>query len=160
MLKTKILFLCTGNSCRSQIAEAIANHYFNDVFEAVSAGTKPAGVNPLSVKVMAEEGIDISKARSKNVSEFAGRNFDYVITLCGGAKETCPVFPASVKKLHWDLPDPAAAKGGDEEVLAVFRAVGKDIKKRLSEFAASLKTHNGRKPGGIDIYLDGGGRKL
>ncbi len=127
----RILFLCTGNACRSQLAEALATHFHGDRLQAVSAGTQPAGVHPRAVAVLAELGIDWSQARSKNVSEFAGQQFDYIITLCGNAQQVCPFFPGEAQRLHWGLPDPAAATGTDDGIMAAFRAVRDDIRLRL-----------------------------
>lgn len=131
--KIKILFLCTGNSCRSQMAEGLANHFFKDKIEAYSAGTKPSPVNPYAIKVMTEIGIDISMQRSKNVSEFAGQDFDYVITLCDSARQSCPFFPGKAEYIHWDLADPALAQGNEEEILRVFSITRNKIKNNLSE---------------------------
>lgn len=119
--KKRILFLCTGNSCRSQMAEGFLRHMAKDKFEVFSAGVKPSRVNPLAVRVMAEKGVDISKHKSKSVMEFTGRKFDYVVTVCDSARQACPVFPGCYKKLHWNLQDPAEAKGSQEERLKVFR---------------------------------------
>ena len=107
----RVLFLCTGNSARSQMAEGFLRHMAGDRFEVYSAGIKPVGINPLAIKIMAEAGIDISKHRSKSVIEFIDQNFDYVVTVCGNAQKTCPVFPGKHEKIHWDLEDPAAAEG-------------------------------------------------
>lgn len=107
MNRKRVLFLCTGNSCRSQMAEGFLRHMAGDKFEVFSAGVKPTQVNPLAIKVMAEAGVDISKHRSKSVIEFLGKNFDYVITVCDNTKQTCPVFPGEHEKIHWDLEDPA-----------------------------------------------------
>lgn len=104
-MKKKVLILCTGNSCRSQMAEGFLRHYGNDYFEVFSAGSKPSSVNPTAIEVMREAGIDISGHRSKHAQEFLGQAIDYVITVCDNAKETCPVFPG-VKTLHWPFPDP------------------------------------------------------
>lgn len=106
MNRKRVLFLCTGNSCRSQMAEGFLRHMAGDKFEVFSAGVKPTQVNPLAIKVMAEAGVDISKHRSKSVIKFLGKNFDYVITVCDNAKQTCPVFPGEHEKIHWDLEDP------------------------------------------------------
>ena len=103
MDKKRILVLCTGNSARSQMAEEFLRHIAPDKFEVFSAGVKPAQVNPLAIKVMAEVGVDISKHRSKSAMEFIGEKFDYVITICDNAKQTCPVFPGKYEKVHWDL---------------------------------------------------------
>jgi arsenate reductase len=138
--KKRILFLCTTNSCRSQIAEGIVTYFYGDLFHVESAGSKITAVNPLAIKVMAEIGVDISKQRSKLVTEFAGQEFDYVITLCGGdSKTTCPVFLGKAKQeLHWDFIDPAEAKGSEKEILDVFRKVRDEIKSKISQFVEQL----------------------
>jgi len=128
----KIMFLCTGNSCRSQMAEGLANFLGKGIIKAYSAGLNPAGyVHPNSVKVMKEIGIDISNYTSKAIDENLLKEMDIVITLCGDAYETCPMTPANIKKLHWSLPDPAKATGSEEEILNVFRSVRDEIKKRI-----------------------------
>jgi arsenate reductase len=119
----RVLFVCTGNSARSIMAEELLRRYGGDAFEVHSAGTEPKGVNPLTLRVLAEAGIHASWARSKSVSEYLGRQFDYVITVCDQARQTCPVFPGAHESLHWGYEDPAAAEGTDEERLAVFRRV-------------------------------------
>src|SRR3989338_8174872 len=122
-MKTRVLILCTGNSCRSQMAEGVLRHYGSDKFEVFSAGTKPSKVNETAIKVMHEIGIDISGQRSKHVNEFSGQHFDYVITVCDNAKESCPVFPGKSTRLHWAFPDPPHEKETTEEVLNEFRKV-------------------------------------
>lgn len=134
MTKKRILFLCTGNSCRSQMAEGFLRHMAGDKFEVFSAGVKPTQVNPLAIKVMAEVGIDISKHISKSAMEFVGQQFDYVITVCDNAKQTCPVFPGNYVKIHWDLEDPAEAQGSEEEKLVVFRKTRDEIGKKIEEW--------------------------
>ena len=130
----RVLFLCTGNSARSQMAEGFLRHMAGDRFEVYSAGIKPVGINPLAIKIMAEAGIDISKHRSKSVIEFIDQNFDYVVTVCGNAQKTCPVFPGKHEKIHWDLEDPAAAEGSEEDKLKVFRKIRNDIKNNVLVF--------------------------
>ena len=128
-MKTKILFLCTGNSCRSQMAEGWAKHLKNDVIEAYSAGIEKHGTNPLAIKVMAEVGVDISRQDSKMINELPIQEFDYVITLCGHADETCPFFPG--RKVHKGFGDPpklAAEANSEEEVLDHYRRVRDEIK--------------------------------
>jgi len=132
--KTRVLFVCTGNSCRSQMAEGLLRHLAGDRFEVASGGTRPAGLNPEAVEAMKELGIDISHHRSKNVDEFVGQPLDWVITVCDLAKESCPVFPGAVSRLHWSFEDPAAATGSPEERWAVFRRVRDDIAERIREF--------------------------
>ena len=129
----RVLFLCTGNACRSQLAEALANHYYGDRLNAVSAGTSPAGVHPRAVAVLAELGINWSQARSKNVSEFVGQKFDQVITLCGQAQQACPLFPGKTERLHWGLPDLAAVTGSEEEIMTAFRAVRDELREKLAQ---------------------------
>ena len=131
MSKKKILFLCTGNSCRSQMAEGFARALAGDQWEVHSAGTAPAGVNPRAVKAMAEAGVDISGHTSKAIDPALLKSSDAVITLCGDAAESCPVTPPGVKRIHWPRPDPARAAGTEEEIMAVFRAVRDEIKERV-----------------------------
>ena len=130
-----VLILCTGNSCRSQMAEAFLRS-FNSNLNVYSAGTKPASkVNPYAVKVMSEVGIDISSHYPKDVDEFITKSFDYVITVCDNAKETCPVFTGKVKnRLHIGFEDPAEATGTEEEIIAVFRRVRDEIKRDFFDF--------------------------
>ena len=137
MAKKRVLVLCTGNSCRSQMAEGFLRHLGGDRFEVFSAGIKPTEVNPLAIKVMAEVGIDISSHRSKSAMEFIKQQFDYVITVCDNAKQTCPVFPGKYKKIHWDLEDPAEASGSEEDRLVVFRKIRDQIQHSISEFLAA-----------------------
>ncbi|MFC2149188.1 arsenate reductase ArsC [Candidatus Auribacterota bacterium] len=137
MKKKKILILCTGNSCRSQMAEGILRHLGGDTFEVYSAGVNPTAVNPLSVIAMKEINIDISSHGSKSTNEFLGKKFDHVITVCDNAKQACPSFPGKYKKLHWDLEDPADAQGSIEERMVFFRKIRDQIKDRASEFVES-----------------------
>jgi arsenate reductase len=132
--KKRVLILCTGNSARSQMAEGLLRHLAGDRFEVESAGVEPSHVRPQAVKAMQEAGIDISKQRSKSVDEFAGQEFDYVITVCDNAREHCPVFPGKTKRIHWSFDDPAAAEGDEAARLAIFRRVRDEIKARLREF--------------------------
>ncbi|GAB6271846.1 MAG: arsenate reductase ArsC [Smithella sp.] len=141
-MKKRILFLCTANSCRSQMAEGIANHFWGDRLEAFSAGTQASFVNPTAIAVLKEIDIDISKHRSKNLSEFDGQTFDDVITLCGEANETCPLYIGGTKKTHIGFDDPAQAKGSNEEVLSEFRRVRDDIKEKLTAFFQAEKIMN------------------
>ena len=129
-----VLFLCTGNSCRSQMAEGWARHLKADALEARSAGIEVHRLNPRAVAVMAEAGVDISGQQSKRVNRFAGVAFDYVVTLCAHAHEHCPVFPGSTKIVHVDFEDPSLARGTEEQVLAVFRG----IRDRIRAFVESL----------------------
>jgi arsenate reductase (thioredoxin) len=133
-LIVRVLILCTGNSARSQMAEGLLRHDAGDSFDVFSAGTKPAQVRPEAIAVMKEIGIDISHHHSKLVDEFAGQSFDYVITVCDNAKETCPIFPASTKRIHWSIGDPAAAEGSEAQRLAEFRRVRDELRRRLQGF--------------------------
>ncbi|MFC1562933.1 arsenate reductase ArsC [candidate division KSB1 bacterium] len=124
--------MCTGNSCRSQMAEGWMRKYFNDKFIVFSAGVKPTDVNPDAIKVMKEIGIDISKQKSKSVELFLNEKFDYLITVCDNAKETCPLFTGNVKsRLHWSFEDPAAFSGSKEEKIKIFRKVRDLLKDKL-----------------------------
>jgi len=139
-MKPRVLFLCTGNSCRSQMAEGFLRHFAGDRFEVFSGGTDPVGINPRAVEAMHAIGIDISSQRSKHMSEFSKNRFDYVITVCDRAKETCPVFPGAASMLHWSFDDPAAVRGTDEERQKVFRRVRDDIMERIHQFLAGSRT--------------------
>jgi len=134
IMKKRILFLCTGNSARSQMAEGFLRHLGDDKFEVFSAGINPTEVNPLAIKVMNEIGVDISKHRSKSVREFLVQQFDYVITVCDNAKQTCPIFPGKYEKMHWTLEDPVLVQGTEEERLLTFRKVRNQIKENILEF--------------------------
>lgn len=123
LMKRKVLILCTGNSCRSQMAEGILKHYGSDKFEVFSAGTKPSIVNKTAIQVMREIGIDISNHRSKHIDEFLGQKMDYIISVCDNAKESCPIFPGGTKHLHWPFPDPPHGQEITETVLDDFRKV-------------------------------------
>ncbi|MBM3182189.1 MAG: arsenate reductase ArsC [Chloroflexi bacterium] len=130
-MKRKALFLCTGNSCRSQMAEAIINARLGDTWQAVSAGTKPAGyIHPKALEVLSEIGIQHTGS-SKRVDEFQGIDFDLVVTVCDSAAEECPVWFGKGKRVHHSFPDPAKAEGTDEEVMNIFRAVRDDIEKEM-----------------------------
>ena len=131
--KPKVLFLCTGNSARSQMAEGFLRHFAGDRFEVVSAGTKPGVLNPLAVKAMAELGIDISRQTSKSITEFLNLPIQYVVTVCDHARESCPIFPGAAHMLHWSFEDPAAAKGTNEQKLAVFRKIRDQIQIRIKQ---------------------------
>ena len=128
----RVLFVCTGNSARSQMAEAITADLGGPAFEVHSAGTHPGAVNPLTIRALAEIGIDWSRARSKAVGEYLDQPFDYVTTVCDQAREACPVFPGGRESLHWGLEDPAAAVGTEDERLAVFRRVRDEISARVA----------------------------
>jgi arsenate reductase len=130
----RVLFVCTGNSARSQIAEALLRDFGGADFEVYSAGTEPKGVNPYTVRALAEIDIDWSGARAKSVTEFLGRPFDYVITVCDRARQSCPVFPGNHNTLHWGLDDPAEVEGSDERKLEAFRRTRTEIATRLRPF--------------------------
>ncbi len=131
----RVLFVCTGNSARSILAEALLRHHGGADFEVFSAGTAPKGVNPLTLRVLTEAGIDGSFARSKSVDEFLGQSFHYVVTVCDQARQTCPVFPGVHRSLHWGYEDPAAAEGTEEERLSAFRRVFIQLGERVLQFA-------------------------
>jgi len=132
--RKRVLFLCTGNSCRSQMADGVVNHDFSGEIEAFSAGTAPHGLNPRAVQVMSEIGIDISGNSSDRLSHFEGQSFDYVISLCGDADEKCPLFFGGVRRLHMPFDDPPRAIGSEEEVMAVYRRVRDEIREKLQHF--------------------------
>ncbi len=132
MMKRQVLILCTGNSCRSQMAEAIVNVRRGDSWQAVSAGTNPADrVHPTALRVLGEIGIQTQGSPPKRVDEFLNRQFDLVVTVCDDAAENCPTWPGQGKRVHVGFPDPAKASGTEDEVLAVFRAVRDDIERRI-----------------------------
>jgi arsenate reductase (thioredoxin) len=133
-MKKRVLFLCTGNSCRSQMAEGLINHDFVGRIDAFSAGTEPQGLNPKAVQVMAEISIDISGNSSDHLDKYSGENFDYVITLCGDANERCPLFFGGVKRLHIGFEDPPKAQGPEEEMLIIYRRVRDEIREQLGDF--------------------------
>ena len=133
-MKRKILVLCTGNSCRSQIAEGYLRYFAGDEAEVFSAGIETHGVNPRAIEIMKRDGIDISKHTSNNIDDYRGIDFDYVITVCDNAKENCPYFPTSAIKLHCNFPDPAKALGSDEEIMEQFRQVRELIRKYAQNF--------------------------
>jgi arsenate reductase len=130
----RVLFVCTGNSARSQIGQALLQHLGGPDFEVESAGTEPKGVNPFAVRVLAEVGIDWSAAESKALAPFLEQPFDYVITVCDRARQACPVFPGSTNSLHWGLEDPAEVEGSDDEKLAAFRRTRQELTQRLRPF--------------------------
>lgn len=131
--KKKVLFLCTGNSCRSQMAEGLLRHLAGGKYEVFSAGVAPSFVNPLAIEAMKEIGIDISRQRSKSVDEFGNESFDFVITVCDNAKESCPHFAGS-KMIHWSIEDPVGAGGSREAALAKFGEVRDRIKAMIEGF--------------------------
>jgi arsenate reductase len=135
----RVLFLCTGNSARSQMAEALLGARGGSDFQVVSAGTEPHGLNPYTVRVLAESGIDWSGAKSKSVNEFVGKSFDYVVTVCDQARQTCPFLPGRHRRLHWDLEDPAAVEGTDAQKIEAFRHTMAELEARLPEFIAEAR---------------------
>lgn len=134
----QLYFLCTGNSCRSQMAEGFARQMAPQDWQIASAGVEQHGLNPLAVKVMAERDVDISQQQSKLIDNDYLQHSDMVVTLCGDARDKCPMTPPTVAKRHWPLPDPAQATGTDEEVLTVFRQVRDDIEGRVRELIQTL----------------------
>jgi arsenate reductase (thioredoxin) len=130
----RILVLCTHNSARSQMAEALIRSYGNGRFKVESAGTEATRVNPFAVEAMREIGFDLSGARSKHLDEFIEQEFEYVITVCDSAAESCPVFPGRAERIHWSFPDPSAATGSDDEKLAVFREVRDSIAEQIHKW--------------------------
>ncbi|HUQ78562.1 MAG TPA: MerR family transcriptional regulator [Patescibacteria group bacterium] len=130
----RVLFVCTGNSARSQIAEAVLGRLGGADFEVHSAGTEPKGVNPFTVQILDSAGFDWSGARSQSVDEFAGQSFDYVITVCDRARQTCPTFPGSQNRLHWGLDDPAEVEGSDAERLGAFQRTYTEVNQRVRPF--------------------------
>jgi arsenate reductase len=138
-MKKTVLILCTGNSARSQMAEGLLRHDAGDRFEVASAGTQPNRVRPEAIAVMKEIGIDISGHRSKSIDEFASRDFDYVLTVCDNAKESCPIYPGYGNRLHKGFEDPAAVEGSNEEKLAAFRKVRDEIRQYFQGCAYKLQ---------------------
>jgi arsenate reductase len=138
-MKKRVLFLCTHNSCRSQIAEGLVNHYLGDRLQAFSAGTEATRVNPLAVRVMAELGINILHHYSKTIDEFDGQHFDHVITLCGDANEKCPLFFGGVQRAHMGFDDPSRLSGTEKDVLPEFRRVRDELRQKLIEFLSGEK---------------------
>jgi arsenate reductase len=139
-MKPTVLILCTGNSCRSHIAEGFLHAAAGELVNVQSAGSNPTGcVHPLAVKVMAEVGIDISSHRSKHLREFLGQPVHTVITVCGNLDQSCPVFPGQVKRYHWPFLDPAKATGSEEEILDSFRRVRDEMRRVFEAYAAGLK---------------------
>lgn len=137
-MKPRVLFLCTGNACRSQMAEGWLRHLAGDRFDVASAGTHPVGLNQDAVEAMREVGVDLSRHASRKVDQFLGQRFDYVVTVCDRAKEACPIFPGATALLHWNFPDPAAAVGSPEERRTTFRHVRDEIASRILAFITSV----------------------
>lgn len=136
----RVLILCTANSARSQIAEGLLRREAGPSCQVFSAGTKPTRVRPEAIAVMREAGIDISGHHSKSVEEFLGQDFDYVITVCNNARETCPVFPAKTRRIHWSIEDPAAVNGSEEERLDAFRNARNELQRKLGAFVREQTT--------------------
>ncbi|HEY7465605.1 MAG TPA: arsenate reductase ArsC [Dehalococcoidia bacterium] len=134
MTPIRVLFLCTGNSARSIIAEALLKRSGGDAFEVHSAGTEPKGINPLTVRVLEQDGFDASGLRSKGMNEYLDQRFDYVITVCDRAAEVCPVFPGDPERIHWSFADPAAVEGTDVVKIAAFQATLREMRQRISLF--------------------------
>lgn len=140
MNKARVLFLCTGNSARSQMAEALLRKYAGDYFEVYSAGLEPKGLNPYTVKVLEEVGVDTSQHYSKTLDTFMGKvHFGYLITVCSNAEENCPVFPGMGKRMHWPFEDPAAFVGSEEETLQKFREIRDQIDARVREWLKEME---------------------
>jgi arsenate reductase len=139
-VKERVLILCTGNSARSQMAEGLLRHEGGDRFEVFSAGTKPTHVRPEAIAVMNELWLDVSGHHSKSVDEFIGQPFDFVITVCDNANESCPIFPGNVQRLHWPFDDPAAVQGSEEERKDAFRRVRDQLHRRIMVFLSDGKT--------------------
>ncbi len=127
----QVLFLCTGNSARSQMAEGFLRTIGEQDFSVFSAGSNPKGMHPLTVKAMAEHHIDVSHQQSQHVNDFIAQRFDYIITVCDRAKDSCPTFPGDIKKIHWSFSDPAATEGDEEAKLHVFRQISLEIRERI-----------------------------
>jgi len=136
-MKKRVLILCTGNSARSQMAEGLLREMAGERFDVESAGVAPLAVRGEAIQAMQEIGIDISGHNSKSVDLFVDQQFDYIITVCDNARESCPVFPGTAERIHWSFDDPAAAQGDDQSRLAAFRRVRDEIRSRLKEFAAT-----------------------
>ena len=135
---TRVLILCTANSARSQMAEGLLRSIAGDRLTVFSAGANPSRVNPFAIEAMAEYGIDIGHHTSDNLSQYVDQPFDYVITVCDNAAETCPVFPGRAERIHWSFPDPAAVEGSHEDILASFVKVRDGLEEKLREFADNL----------------------
>lgn len=146
--RTRVLVLCTHNSARSQMAEGILRSLAGDRFEVASAGTEPSRVHPLALEAMAARGIDLGGHRSKHLDELAGQRFDYVITVCDHASETCPIFPGAPERIHWSVPDPSAAAGTEEERRAAFDRAAEELSARLRGFVALVERQGGDGEGG------------
>ena len=133
-MKSRILILCTANSARSQMAEGLLRDLAGEQFEIYSAGSKPSTVNPFAIRAMQERGLDIRHHHSKHLNQFIDVPFDYVITVCDNAAESCPIFPGPAQRIHWGFPDPAAVEGSDEALLEAFRVVRDAIEQQLRQW--------------------------
>jgi arsenate reductase len=145
-MKKRVLFLCTGNSARSQMAEGLLRHLSKGEVESFSAGTDPVPVKPLAIQVMKEIGIDISRHRSKGRETFAGRDFDFIITVCARAQEKCPRWPGQVEYIHWSIDDPAAVEGHEETRHRAFRTARDELRQRIGLFLLANKLLTGDAP--------------
>lgn len=156
-VRIKVLFLCTGNSCRSQMAEGWARHLKSDLIDAYSAGTKPHGLNRVAVKVMMQAGVDISEHGSKKIARLSGIDFDYVLTVCDNAQETCPIFPGDAKLIHKNFDDPprlAETAGSDEEAMGHYKRVRDEIRSFVETIPTSLhELHESQGPGSRQMDL-------
>lgn len=132
--KIKVIFVCTGNSCRSQMAEGLLRHLDNDRFEVLSAGTHPSRVHPMSIRVMKEIGIDVSTHTSDPLDKYFGYGINYVITLCDNAREFCPTFPGNAKKIHWRIDDPFRSWDNDHKIIGQYRQTRDEIQERIEQF--------------------------
>ena len=138
----RVLILCTGNSARSQMAEGLLRHLAGDRFDVFSAGSQPSVVHPYAIEAMRQRGIDISGQRSKHLSEYLDQSFDFVITVCDQAAETCPVFPGRAQRIHWSFPDPAATQGSKAEILAAFTRVRDALETRLAAWLHEIAVNS------------------
>lgn len=139
MPKLQVLILCTANSARSQMAEGLLRHLAGDHIDVYSAGAKPSTVNPYAIRAMNERGIDITGHTSDSLLKYMEQSFDYVITVCDNAAETCPVFPGKAQRIHWSFPDPAAVEGSDGDILASFITVRNGLEEKLSDWVKTLE---------------------
>jgi protein-tyrosine-phosphatase/DNA-binding transcriptional ArsR family regulator len=143
--RPRVLFLCTHNSARSQMAEGILRHLAGDRFEVASAGTEPSRVHPLATAEMARRGIDLASHRSKSMAEFVGERFDYVVTVCDHARESCPVFPGDPERIHWSIEDPAAVEGAETQRAAAFTRAATELTTRIRNFVALAESSGSRR---------------
>lgn len=136
--KIKVLILCTANSARSQMAEGLLRHIAGDTVDVFSAGRAPSSVNPFAIKAMRARGIDIASHRSDHIEQYLDREFDFVITVCDSAAESCPVFPGRAERIHWSFPDPAAVTGDESAVLQSFNDIRDGLEKKLTQWLSSV----------------------